>query len=373
MEFNDLSLQYQHMKSDMDRAIQKVLDHGHYIMGPEVKELEEKLADYAGTKYCLSCSSGTSALYLALRTLDLSKDDIVFVPDFTYFASGEAVDLTGGTPVFVDIDESYNINPEALEKAIERVLEEGEKNPRAVVVVDLFGLPADYTKIEAIAEKYDLFLLPDAAQSFGSSYQGRKTGSLGDVTATSFFPAKPLGCYGDGGAVFTDDEELYNLMASLRVHGKGEDKYDNVRIGINARLDTLQAAVLLTKLPYMDEERERKWEIAQAYTKGLKGAFDLPVFYDDRETALAQYTIRVKKAEDREKVLKAMEEAKIPYNIYYKKAMHRQLAYADRTWDDKDFPVSLDFTGRVLSLPMHAYLSDEEVQTVIDVLLRTQE
>ena len=270
MQFIDLKTQFERIEADVCKRVDEVLHSQRYIMGPQIAEMEEKLAAYAGTKYAFSCSSGTDALVIPLMAYDLAKDDAVFVPSFTFFASGESVTLAGGTPVFVDSDpESYNIAPEDLERAIEAVLEEGKLNPRGIIAVDLFGRLADYGAIKAIAEKHDLFVLEDAAQGFGASRAGKRAGSFGNVAATSFFPAKPLGCYGDGGAIFTDDDDLAQMIRSIRVHGQGSDKYDNVRIGVNGRMDTIQAAVILSKLQIFDDEIVARNRVAAAYTERL--------------------------------------------------------------------------------------------------------
>ena len=268
MEFIDLQAQYQHLKTRIDKRIAKVLDHGKYIMGPEVQELEEKLADYVGVKHAISCANGTDALQLCLMTLDIKAGDAVFCPTFTFFASAEVIAFAGATPVFVDSDErTFNICPVDLEKRIKAVISEGKLNLKAIIAVDLFGLPANYPELERIAQKYGLKLIEDAAQGFGGDINGQRAGSFGDIATTSFFPAKPLGCYGDGGAIFTNNDEYAELIRSYRVHGKGKDKYDNVRVGINSRLDTVQAAILLEKLIEFPTElikRQRAAEIGRA-------------------------------------------------------------------------------------------------------------
>lgn len=369
MQFIDLGRQYQKIKEDVDQRLQAVVDAQHFIMGPEVQELEETLAAYVGRKHCLTCSSGTSALFIPLFAYGLKETDAVFVSSFTYFASAETVNLAGGTPVFVDSDETYNLDPELLEQAIEKTIQEGKLTPRGIVAVDLFGLMPDYERLEQIAKKYDLFLLADAAQSFGAARNGKKSCAYGDVAATSFFPAKPLGCYGDGGAIFTDNDALYELMASIRVHGHGASKYDNVRIGINGRLDTMQAAVLLAKLPVLDEERRRKNEIAKQYTERLQGAFHTPIIPEGCETALAQYTLMARDEKQREAILSGMKAKNIPTMIYYQTPMHMQTAYAYLGYKPEDLPNSADYSSRVFSLPMHAYLTEEEIDEICDTLL----
>lgn len=369
MQFIDLGRQYKQIEDDIKERIQNVIDASHYIMGPEVLELEEALASYVGRKYCLACSSGTSALFIPLYAYDLRENDAVFVSSFTYFASAETVNLAGGTPVFIDSDESYNLDLDLLEETIERTKNEGKLNPRGIVAVDLFGLMPDYERIQKIADKYDLFVISDAAQSFGASFNGKKSCSYGDVAATSFFPAKPLGCYGDGGAIFTDDDELYKLMASIRVHGHGDSKYDNVRIGINGRLDTIQAAILLAKLPLVDKERERKNQIAREYSERLSGAFHTPIISEACETALAQYTLMASSNEEREKIIKEMKEKGVPIMVYYQTPMHMQKAYNYLGYKAEDLPKSFDYSRRVFSLPMHAYLTDEEIEYICNSLI----
>lgn len=369
MEFIDLGRQYDRVKEEMDAAIHKTLQDRHFIMGPEVKELEEKLAAYVGRKHCLTCSSGTSALILPLMAYGLHKEDAVFVSSFTYFASAEVVALTGGTPVFVDSDETYNMDPKDLEARIQWIVKEGRLKPRGIIAVNIFGLMADYDEIERIAKKYDMFLLTDDAQSFGASYKGRKSCSVGDVSATSFFPAKPLGCYGDGGAVFTDDDDLYELMHSLRVHGHGASKYDNVRIGINARLDTMQAAVLLVKLGLLDDERAKKNQLRERYDARLKGYYETPVIPEGRETALAQYTILARNEKHRQKVVEGMKARGIPVMIYYQNPMHMETAFASLGYNPTDVPKAYEFSRRVLSLPMHAYMKEEEFEKIVSTLI----
>lgn len=369
MQFIDLGRQYQRLKDPMDKAIQRVLNDHHYIMGPQVEELEEKLKEKTGRRHCLTTSSGTSALYLILKALDLQKEDACFVSTFTYFASAEAPALAGGHPVFVDSDRSYNMDPEDLEKQIRAVLKEGKYRPRLVIAVDLFGLPCDYDRILPIAEKYGLFVLTDSAQAFGSTYKGKSVCSYGNASATSFFPAKPLGCYGDGGAIFTDDDQLAEKISSLRVHGKGKDKYDNVRLGINGRLDTIQAAVLLVKLGILDDEIEKRQVLAGRYQEALADDYDLPLFFDNRSSALAQYTLMVKGNLSRDKLVEAMKASGIPIMVYYPKPMHMQTAFQDLSYQPEDLPVSLDLSKRVFSIPIHPYLTEGEFQSICQNLI----
>ena len=290
MEFRDLKQQYQLHKTEIDTAIQSVLNHADFVGGNKVRQLESELAKYVGVKHCITCANGTDALQLSLMTWNIGRGDAVFVPDFTFFSSGEVVPLVGATPVFVDIDEdTYNISSKSLERAIKHVLENTDLNPKVIVAVDLFGQPADFGKIRQIAKKYNLFILEDAAQGFGGKIEERKVCSFGDIATTSFFPAKPLGCYGDGGAVFTDNDEWAQLLRSYCVHGKGKDKYDNVRIGMNSRLDTLQAAVLLEKIKFFDEETVRCNQAAQEYTKHLQSIVKVPVIKKGMYSSWAQY------------------------------------------------------------------------------------
>lgn len=370
MQFIDLGRQYESAKERIDKAIHDVVNERHFIMGPQVEELEKRLAAYVGRKYCLTCSSGTSALYIPLLAYDVQPEDAVFVSSFTYFASAETIRLAGATPVFIDSDETYLMDPDKLEEAIQKTIAEGKLRPRGIMTVDLFGLPCDYPRIEAIAQKYDFFLLTDDAQAFGGTLDGKQSCAFGDVSATSFFPAKPLGCYGDGGAIFTDDDELYTLMHSLRVHGHGASKYDNVRIGINARLDTLQAAILLVKLDLFDEEVKKKNELRERYDEVLKDTFSTPIIPKGRTTSLAQYTILTESAEEREFLLQEMPKNGVPVMVYYQIPMHEQRAFTELGYAPEDLPVCHSQSQRVLSLPMHAYMTDEEFEQITSTLLR---
>ena len=368
MQFIDLNRQYHRIKEDVDRRIQCVLDNNNYIMGSEVIELEKKLADFTGRKYCLSCSSGTDALVIPLLAYDLKKKDAVFVSSFTFFASAESVNIAGGTPVFVDSDDTYNMNPEKLEDAIVNTLKEGKLKPKGIIAVDIFGLPCDYEKIVSVAEKYNLFLLEDAAQGFGAKFNGKRTCGFGDVSATSFFPAKPLGCYGDGGAIFTDDDTLYEKMYSIRVHGQGSNRYDNVRIGMNGRLDTIQAAVLLAKLEVFESEMEKKNQIASQYTELLKDTFVTPVIPDNCFSVYAQYTLLAQDEQERENIISEMKLSNVPIMVYYPVPMHMQTAYNYLGYKPEDLPVCYEYSKRVFSIPMHAYLTEEEVVFIVEKL-----
>tara|TARA_R110002073_G_scaffold287256_1_gene451979 strand:- start:8882 stop:10000 length:1119 start_codon:yes stop_codon:yes gene_type:complete len=369
MQFIDLQQQYQHLKRRIDNRIQTVLDHGKYILGPEVKELESKLSDYVGVKHSIGVANGTDALQLALMALDVGPGDAVFTTTFTFFATAEVISLVGAHPVFVDIDaETYNINPALLDKAIARISAEGKYLPKAIISVDLFGLPADYTAISKVAEKYDLKIIEDAAQGFGGSINGKMAGSFGDIATTSFFPAKPLGCYGDGGAVFTNDDELAEKVISLRVHGKGVDKYDNVRIGLNSRLDTIQAAILLEKLEEFPRELNLRQAVAGRYRAALYNQFHVPYVPDGYVSSWAQYTIRPMGGA-REGYMDQLKEAGIPTVVYYGKNMHEQTAFSCLNNIEREFLVADKMAHTVFSLPMHPYLDAESQQKIIDELL----
>ena len=368
MNFIDLGRQYECIKEKVDAGIKNVVESQHYIMGPEVKELEDQLAKFAGRKYCLTCSSGTEALIIPLMAYNLTKDDAVFVPSFTFFASAESINLAGATPVFVDSDRTFNMDPESLKREIARVKAEGKLNPKGLIIVDLFGRSADYDKLLPIAEENGLFVLEDAAQGFGGSLRGKRNGSFGDVSATSFFPAKPLGCYGDGGAIFTDDEELYNLMHSIRVHGQGSDKYDNVRLGLNGRMDTIQCAVVLAKLTVFEDELKARQDVADWYDKYLDASFDRPLRDEEYFSAWAQYTVLAKDEEQRSKIVAGMKEKDIPVMIYYPIPLHQQTAYKNLGYGDVSLPYCESVAKRVFSLPMHPYLKEEEVKQICEAL-----
>ena len=354
MQFIDLQAQYKHLKTKIDKRIQDVLEHGKYIMGPEVQELEQNLAQYVGVKHAISCANGTDALTLALMVLDVKEGDAVFCPTFTFFATAETIAFQGATPVFVDSNETtFNICPEHLEQQIEQVISEGKVKPKAIIAVDLFGLPADYPKLKAIAEKYQLKIIEDAAQGFGGEINGQRAGSFGDIATTSFFPAKPLGCYGDGGALFTDNDEYAELLKSYRVHGKGTDKYDNVRIGMNSRLDTIQAAVLLEKLAEFPTELEARNRAADKYNEELKGKYKTPQVPVGYVSSWAQYTLV---SDDRDAEMAKYKERGIPTVIYYGTCMHQQTAFKHLGHTDSDFPVASRLAKQVFSLPMHPYL-----------------
>ena len=369
MQFRDLAKQYQILKADIDNAMLSVASDAHYIMGPQVKELEEQLAEYVGVKHCLTCANGTDALTLALKAWGIGPGDAVFVPDFTFFASAEVVALEGATPVFVDVDDTtFNIDTVSLEKAISLTLEDGKLTPKVIVAVDLFGLPANYPSVKAIAKKYNLLILEDGAQGFGGTINGQKACSFGDIATTSFFPAKPLGCYGDGGAVFTNNDEWAQLMNSYRVHGKGTDKYDNVRIGMNSRLDTMQAAILQVKLRAFDKEVESVNEAARHYTQLLKDHVKTPVIPDGFGSSWAQYTIQLPNEEQRNRIQQKLKEAGIPSMVYYPKPMHEQTAFQHLT--SYILPqTSVKLSQTVLSLPMHPYIEASDIEHICSTLI----
>lgn len=370
IQFRDLGAQYQAMKEDIDAGIQNVISTSHFISGPQVRMLEEKLAEYVGVRHCITCANGTDAIKLGLMAWKIGPGDAVFVPDFTFFSSGECPADLGARPVFVDVDDrTYNMDPQKLEQAIINIIEEGKNIPRAVVAVDLFGLPADYDRIKPICRKYNLLLLEDGAQGFGGSIRGKKACGFGDISTTSFFPAKPLGCYGDGGAIFTDDDDWAALIHSYCVHGKNkEDKYNNVRIGMNSRLDTIQAAVLLTKLrAFQEYELEAVNRVASLYNEMLRDSGALvPEINDGFVSSWAQYTIQIKNGRDY--VQEKLREVGIPSMVYYPKPMHLQGAFSETVSVFADCKVSERLCKTVLSLPMHPYLENETVRTIASVV-----
>jgi len=359
MQFIDLQAQYQHLKKRIDKRIESVLVHGKYIMGPEVFELEQKLAEYVGVKHAITCANGTDALTLSMMVLDVKEGDAVFCPTFTFFATAETIAFAKATPVFVDSDEhTFNICSVELEKRIQQVIDEGKLNLKAIITVDLFGVPANYPEIEKIAEKYNLKLIEDAAQGFGGSItdskgKKRKAGSFGDIATTSFFPAKPLGCYGDGGAVFTNNDEYAELLRSYRVHGKGKDKYDNVRIGMNSRLDTIQAAILLEKLAEFPTELVNRNRAANLYEKQLGQRYQTPQVPEGYQSSWAQYTLV---DENRDQIMAEYKAKGVPTVVYYSTCMHQQTAFKNLDYSDENFPVASKLSKQVFSLPMHPYL-----------------
>lgn len=372
MQFRDLHAQYEALKPEIDAGIQAVIESTGFILGKPVAELEEQLAAYVGRKHCVGVANGTEALQLALMAHDVGPGDAVFTSDFTYFASAGCASIIGATPVMVDIDlATFNMSPAALEAQIQKVLAEGKLTPRFIIPVDLFGLPASYPEIEKIAAKYGLKILEDAAQGFGGAIRGKRACSFGDVSATSFFPAKPLGCYGDGGAIFTDDEGLDARLRSLRASGKSPtDKYDNREVGMNSRLDTLQAAILLPKLKaFRDYELEAVNLAADRYTAALRGRVVTPTVPEGFLSSWAQYTVLLDNAGQRARVQAALKGKGIPTMVYYPRGLHQQAAYRWMNLDDAEYPNTLAATQRVLSLPMHPYLKEEEQAMIVKSLL----
>lgn len=373
MEFRDLKRQYKELKSDIDSAMQEVASAGSYIMGNQVKELEQQLAEYVGVRHCISCANGTDALTLALKALGIGTGDAVFVPDFTFFASAEVVALEGATPVFVDINPlTFNIDCNSLEEALHAVRNEGRLCPKAIVAVDLFGLPADFIHLRAIAENDGLYLIEDGAQGFGGhiSELTKRACGYGDIGTTSFFPAKPLGCYGDGGAVFTDNDEWAAIIQSLRVHGKGSYKYDNIRIGMNSRLDTLQAAILMVKLKaFRSHELADVNSCASLYSELLakKGGISTPAVPDGYYSSWAQYTLRLDRDTNRDEIQRKLKTSGIPSMVYYPIPMSRQTAFKDMH-RYVGTPNASSLAESVLSIPMHPYLSEEEITFIVNSL-----
>ena len=373
MQFRDLKAQYQRLKPEIDAGIQQVIESSAFILGKPVTELESRLAEYVGRKHCIGCANGTDALQLSLMIWGVGPGDAVFTSDFTYFASAGSASILGATPILVDIDlHTFNMDPQALEEQIQRVLAEGKLIPKVIIPVDLFGQPADYDRILPIAKKYGLKVLEDGAQGFGGNIRGKEACSFGDLSTTSFFPAKPLGCYGDGGAVFTDDDEIDARLRSLRAQGKSPaDKYDNREIGMNSRLDTLQAAILLPKLKaFAEYELEAVNRMAAWYTERLKGRFVTPEVPEGFCSSWAQYTILLKNREERDAAQKRLKEQGIPSMIYYPRGLHQQEAYRWMELPDAWYPNTIEATGRVLSLPMHPYMTEEDIDRVTDALLQ---
>jgi len=367
MEFHDLNAQYAALKDKIDTQIAAVISGSQFIFGPQVKELEQRLAAYVGRKHCVSCANGTDALILMLKAWNIGPGDAVFSPDFTFFASAGCASNVGATPVPVDIDpRTFNLCPDALEAAIDRVLHEGKLRPRVIIAVDLFGQPADYARIDQIAREHNLLVLEDAAQGFGGRIGDKLAGSFGHAAATSFFPVKPLGCYGDGGAIFTDNDEEAGLLRSLRSQGRSpHDKYDNRLIGLNSRLDTLQAAILLPKLDALEQyELDALNRIANQYTRLLQGVVNTPYVPEGYTSSWAQYCILLNNSTDRARLQIHLKEQGIPTMIYYPRGIHQQAAYADMGFDDALYPNTIAATERILALPMHPYLSDGDARRV---------
>jgi len=373
MQFRDLKTQYQMLKQEIDNGIKEVINSSAFILGKPVGELEKQLAEYVGRNHCVTCGSGTDALQLALMVWGIGSGDAVFTSDFTYFASAGTTSILGGTPIFVDIDiRTFNMNPVALEEQVKRVTREGRLKPKAIIPVDLFGQPADYDNIVPIARKYGLKILEDAAQGFGGNIRGKKACSFGDISITSFFPAKPLGCYGDGGAIFTDDDEVDARLRSLRAQGKSPvDKYDNREVGMNSRLDTIQAAVLLPKFKaFVEYELEAVNKVGKWYTERLKDRYIIPTVLDGFYSSWAQYTILLENKEKRNEVQRALRDQDIPSMIYYPRGLHQQEAYRYMNLPDEWYPKTIEATKRVLSLPVHPYLMENDVERICNVLLQ---
>ena len=367
MWLRDLHKQYEVLKKEIDSGIEEVISSTSFIEGKQVKTLEQELAEYVGVKYCITCGNGTDALSMALMAWNLKAGECAVVPDFTFFASGETVSFEGATPVFVDVDErTYNMDPDKLERAIQKVLAEGKLIPRVIVTVDLFGLPADYDRICPIAKKYGLKILEDGAQGFGGELNGKKACSFGDISTTSFFPAKPLGCYGDGGAIFTNDAEIESYLRSIQVHGKGSFKYDNIRIGMNSRLDTIQAAILQPKLhAFIEYERDAVNKVAEQYTEMLGDIVLTPQFGEKYISSWAQYTIQLKNKDERDSLQQYLKEQEIPTMVYYPKPMHKQVAFACLE-PDENFSITNRLCDTVLALPMHPYMERKDIVMVTE-------
>lgn len=372
LRFRDLQKQYKVLIKDINNSIEQVLLDGNFISGQQVIELEEQLADYVGVKHCITCGNGTDALSLALMTWNIGPGDAVFVPDFTFFSSAEVVAFEGATPVFVDVDKrTFNMSAESLELAIQAVVKEGKLIPKAVIPVDLFGQPADYSHIRTVAEKYNLLILEDGAQGFGGKINDKRACSFGDISTTSFFPAKPLGCYGDGGAIFTNNDEWADLLKSYRIHGKGSNKYDNVRIGMNSRLDTLQAAILQVKLKAFQEfELEKANKVADRYTKALSDLVQTPFILKNFYSSWAQYSILLKDQKDRDELKEYLGKEDIPSMIYYPKTMSQQKAFEGMESVKTDLSIATDLSKRVLSLPLHPYMDHDEQDQVINAIYK---
>ncbi|MFH0974241.1 MAG: DegT/DnrJ/EryC1/StrS family aminotransferase [Spirochaetota bacterium] len=366
MQFIDLPAQQKRIKDTINNNISRIMQSCSFINGPEVVAIEEKLAGYAGVKYAVGCSSGTDALLMPLMAYGLKPGDAVFTTPFTFIATAEVIALLGATPVFVDIEkDTFNIDTAMLEEAIKSVKSEGKLIPRAIIPVDLFGQCADYDEINAIAKKHGLFVLEDAAQSFGAMYKGRKASSLAHASATSFFPAKPFGCYGDGGMTFTDSKDLYDKLVSIRVHGQGSDKYNNVRIGINGRLDTIQAAVLLAKFEIFEEEIQLRQKVASKYSDGLKDSVTVPFVKPHNISVWAQYSIM---HPERDKIISRLKDNGIPTAVYYPKPLHVQDAFAYLGHRLGDFPASELVARKIFSLPMHPYIEEKDQERIIDII-----
>ncbi len=369
MEFIDLKAQYAALKTEIDENIASVLADTHFILGEKEQEFEEKLASYVGVKHVVGCSDGTAALQLIYMAYGIGHGDAVFCPDMTFVASVEPACMLGAEPIFCDIDpRTYNIAADSLEQQIKAVLAEGRFTPKAIVAVDFIGNPADYDKIRKIADEYHLLLIEDAAQGMGASVQGVKCGALGDIAATSFFPSKPLGCYGDGGAVFTNDDDMDRLLRSIRVHGKGKSKYDNQRIGLNARLDTIQAAIMLPKLKVLDEEIAARQTIAARYDQAFDGKFQTPYIMDGMVSSYAQYALLAKDNKQRDDIIRVLKENGIPSLVYYPVPLHQMKVFEGCFMGEETFAHTIDYAQRTFSLPFSAYLTKEDQERIIEAV-----
>jgi UDP-2-acetamido-2-deoxy-ribo-hexuluronate aminotransferase len=374
MEFVDLKAQQKLIRKKIEKNIQKVLDHGKYIMGPEVYELEEKLAEYVGVKHAISCSTGTDAILMSLMAYNVGRGDYIITTPFTFISTAEVIVLLGAKPVFVDIDENtYNINPERIREFLDNPIDPADgrkidhKNIKGIIPVDIFGLPADYDEINSIAKEYNMFVIEDAAQSFGAEYKGKKSCSLSEIGCTSFFPAKPLGCYGDGGMIFTDNDDLAEILRSIRIHGKGKDKYDNIRTGINGRMDTIQAAILLAKFEIFPEEIEKRQQVAGRYNMALSEKFYLQQIPEGYKSAWALYSIRPKNNK-REYYLRLLKDNNIPVAVYYPKTLHIQKSFRYLGYGKGNVLVSESCSEYIFSIPLFPYLRLKEQKSIINVL-----
>ncbi|MEG0252337.1 MAG: DegT/DnrJ/EryC1/StrS family aminotransferase [Christensenellaceae bacterium] len=372
MQFIDLKAQYEVLKTEIDCRMNQVLRHGQYIGGPEVQELEKKLAAYLNVKHAVACGNGTDALHMLYMAYGIGQGDAVFCPDVTFIASVEPACMLGATPVFCDITkDTYNISVESLERQVSAVRKEGKYRAKAVTAVDFLGNPADYERIELLCKKYDMILIEDAAQGFGANYHQKQCGTYGNAAVTSFFPAKPLGCYGDGGAVFTSDDTVAEFCRSVRVHGKGSDKYDNVRIGMNSRLDTLQAAVLLAKLEvFVQHEIEMRRKIAKKYDDAFKKRFTVPFVEKEATSVYAQYALLAENEDERNAMIQRLNEHEIPNMVYYPTPMHRLPVFAQTERYGETFENADAYCAKTFSLPMHPYLKECEQEKIISALLR---
>jgi UDP-2-acetamido-2-deoxy-ribo-hexuluronate aminotransferase len=376
MEFVDLKAQQKLIRKKIEKNIQKVLDHGKYIMGPEVYELEEKLAEYVGVKHAISCSTGTDAILMSLMAYNVGRGDYIITTPFTFISTAEVIVLLGAKPVFVDIDENtYNINPERIREFLDNPIDPADgrkidhKNIKGIIPVDIFGLPADYDEINSIAKEYNMFVIEDAAQSFGAEYKGKKSCSLSEIGCTSFFPSKPLGCYGDGGMVFTDNDDLAEILRSIRIHGKGKDKYDNIRTGINGRMDTIQAAILLAKFEIFPEEIEKRQQVACRYSGAISEKFYLQQIPEGYKSAWALYSI-IPKENHRDYCMRLLKENNIPTAIYYPKVLHLQDAFSKLGFKKGYLPKSEKVSDSIISIPFSPYISEFEQKIVVSDLLR---